>query len=69
MAPARLPPQLHVFARDWPSANNVLLKSREGRVLIDTGYVSHVRPTLALLVGELERSRAVPREGDWLVPA
>jgi glyoxylase-like metal-dependent hydrolase (beta-lactamase superfamily II) len=45
----RLPPQLHVFVRDWLSANNVLLKSRDGHVLIDTGYVRHAPLTLALL--------------------
>jgi len=44
-----LPPQLHVFVRDWLSANNILLKSREGHVLIDSGYVRHVPLTLALL--------------------
>lgn len=47
-APA-LPPQLHVFVRDWLSANNVLLKSRDGHVLIDTGYVRHAPLTLSLL--------------------
>jgi glyoxylase-like metal-dependent hydrolase (beta-lactamase superfamily II) len=46
---ARLPPQLRVFERDWLSANNVLLKSRDGHVLIDTGYSSHAPLTLALL--------------------
>lgn len=44
-----LPPQLHVFVRDWLSANNILLKSREGHVLIDSGYVRHAPLTLALL--------------------
>jgi glyoxylase-like metal-dependent hydrolase (beta-lactamase superfamily II) len=43
------PPQLHVFVRDWLSANNVLLKSREGHVLIDSGYSRHAPLTLALL--------------------
>ena len=47
-----LPPQLHVFVRDWLSANNVLLKSRDGHVLIDSGYVSHAPLTLALLASE-----------------
>jgi glyoxylase-like metal-dependent hydrolase (beta-lactamase superfamily II) len=46
---ALFPPQLHIFVRDWLSANNVLLKSREGHVLIDSGYVRHVPLTLALL--------------------
>jgi glyoxylase-like metal-dependent hydrolase (beta-lactamase superfamily II) len=44
-----LPKQLHVFVRDWLSANNVLLKSRDGHVLIDSGYARHVPLTLALL--------------------
>ncbi len=44
-----LPPQLHVFVRDWLSANNILLRSRDGNVLIDTGYARHAPLTLALL--------------------
>ena len=44
-----LPPQVHVFVRDWLSSNNVLLKSRDGHVLIDSGYVGHAPLTLALL--------------------
>ncbi|MGH8713668.1 MAG: MBL fold metallo-hydrolase [Casimicrobiaceae bacterium] len=45
----KLPPQLHVFVRDWLSSNNILLKSRDGHVLIDSGYVRHAPLTLALL--------------------
>jgi len=44
-----LPPQVHVFVRDWLSANHVLLKSRDGHVLVDTGYSRHVPLTLALV--------------------
>ena len=44
-----LPPQIHVFVRDWLSANNILLKSPDGHVLIDTGYVRHAPFTLKLL--------------------
>lgn len=44
-----LPPQVQVFVRDWLSANNVLLRSRDGHVLIDTGYVRHVPLTLSLI--------------------
>ena len=43
------PPQLHVFVRDWLSANHVLLKSRDGHVLIDSGYSQRVALTLELL--------------------
>jgi len=46
---ALLPRQIHVFVRDWLSANNILLKSHDGHVLIDTGYVRHAPFTLTLL--------------------
>jgi glyoxylase-like metal-dependent hydrolase (beta-lactamase superfamily II) len=44
-----LPPSIHVFVRDWLSANNILLKSRDGNVLVDSGYARHAPLTLALL--------------------
>lgn len=44
-----LPPHVHVFVRDWLSSNNVLLKGRDGSVLIDSGYSRHAPLTLALL--------------------
>ena len=43
------PPQLHVFVRDWLSSNNVVLKSHDGGVVIDSGYTKHAPLTLALL--------------------
>jgi len=43
------PPQLHVFVRDWLSANNIVLRSRDGNVVVDTGYSKHVPLTLALI--------------------
>ena len=46
---AALPPQVHIFVRDWLSSNNVLLKSRDGHVVIDSGYARHAPLTLALL--------------------
>ncbi len=49
MPARRFPPQLVVFVRDWLSANNILLKSRDGHVLIDTGYSRHAPLTQALL--------------------
>jgi glyoxylase-like metal-dependent hydrolase (beta-lactamase superfamily II) len=49
MALGGLPPQVHVFVRDWLSANNVLMKGRDGHVLVDTGYGRHAPLTLALL--------------------
>ncbi len=45
----RLPPQMHVFVRDWLSANQVVLRSRDGCVVIDSGYGKHVPLTLALV--------------------
>ena len=38
--------------RDWLSSNNILLKSRDGHVLIDSGYSRHAPLTLALLASE-----------------
>lgn len=49
MSTLALPPQVRVFVRDWLSANHVLLKSRDGHVLVDSGYSRHVPLTLALL--------------------
>jgi glyoxylase-like metal-dependent hydrolase (beta-lactamase superfamily II) len=44
-----LPPQLHVFVRDWLSGNNIVLRSADGHVVIDSGYGKHVPLTLALV--------------------
>ncbi|MDQ2915887.1 MAG: MBL fold metallo-hydrolase [Pseudomonadota bacterium] len=44
-----LPPQMHVFVRDWLSANQIVLRSREGGVVIDSGYGKHAPLTLALV--------------------
>jgi glyoxylase-like metal-dependent hydrolase (beta-lactamase superfamily II) len=64
MPTCSLPPQLHVFVRDWLSANNVVLKSRDGNVLIDSSYVRHAPLTLALLASE----RGIRNEPlAWLV--
>jgi len=46
------PLQLHVFVRDWLSSNGVVLRSRDGHVLIDTGYSRHAPMTLALLASD-----------------
>ena len=47
--PSVLPQVVHVFVRDWLSANNILLRSPDEPVLIDSGYVRHAPLTLALL--------------------
>jgi len=44
-----LPPQLHVFVRDWLSCNQVVLRSPDGNVVVDSGYGKHVPLTLALV--------------------
>jgi len=59
-----LPPQVHVFVRDWLSSNNILLKGPDGAVLIDSGYSRHAPLTLALLasaqgLGEAPLARLV----------
>jgi len=46
-----LPRSVHVFVRDWLSANHVLLKGGDGPVLVDTGYDSHKALTQALVEG------------------
>lgn len=49
----KLPPQIRVIVRDWLNANQVVLCGGEGNVLVDTGYVTRARDTLALLAAEL----------------
>ena len=48
-----LPPQIHVFVRDWLSANHVVLKSADGCVVVDSGYCKHVPLTLALIASRM----------------
>ncbi|MBI2312372.1 MAG: MBL fold metallo-hydrolase [Betaproteobacteria bacterium] len=49
MGAPKLPPQIHVIVRDWLNANNIVLRSRNGNVVIDSGYSSHAAATLSLL--------------------
>ena len=44
---------MHVFVRDWLSANQVVLKSRDGGVVIDSGYCKHAPLTLALVASRM----------------
>ncbi|MEO7851511.1 MAG: MBL fold metallo-hydrolase, partial [Rubrivivax sp.] len=53
-----LPPQMHVFVRDWLSANNIVLRSPHGHTLIDSGYGKYNALTLALV----ESTRGVGNE-------
>ncbi|HSQ81353.1 MAG TPA: MBL fold metallo-hydrolase [Casimicrobiaceae bacterium] len=50
---ASLPPQVHVFVRDWLSANHVVLKGRDGCIVVDSGYVKHVPLMLALVASRM----------------
>ena len=47
--PASLPPQVHVFVRDWLNANHVVMRSADGHVLVDSGYGRYAAMTLALV--------------------
>jgi len=44
-----LPPDITVFERGWLSSNNILLRGAQATALIDSGYVTHVPQTLALV--------------------
>jgi glyoxylase-like metal-dependent hydrolase (beta-lactamase superfamily II) len=57
MAASALPPQIHVIVRDWLNANQIVLRGRDGNVLIDTGYVTRAATTLALLRDCLDGER------------
>jgi len=48
-----LPPRMHVFVRDWLSSNQIVLKDREGGVVIDSGYGKHAPLTLALVASRM----------------
>jgi glyoxylase-like metal-dependent hydrolase (beta-lactamase superfamily II) len=44
---------MHVFVRDWLSANQVVLRSPDGGVVIDSGYGKHAPLTLALVASRM----------------
>ena len=49
-----LPPGVTVFERGWLSSNTIFIDSAEGSALIDSGYVTHSKQTLALLDDALD---------------
>jgi glyoxylase-like metal-dependent hydrolase (beta-lactamase superfamily II) len=53
MAAFRFPPQMHVFVRDWLSANHVVIRGTDGAVVVDTGYGRHAPLTLALVASRM----------------
>ncbi len=48
-----LGPGITVLERGWLSSNNILLQGRSSCALIDSGYVTHARQTLALVESAL----------------
>jgi glyoxylase-like metal-dependent hydrolase (beta-lactamase superfamily II) len=46
---ARLPKGLTVFERGWLSANNILFTGKDAAALVDSGYWTHARQTVALV--------------------
>lgn len=57
-----LPPDIQVLERGWLSANTVVLRGdARGAVLVDTGYYTHKRQTLALVQECLRDEARTPR--------
>ena len=48
-----IPASMRILERGWLSSNNVLFIGRDDTALVDTGYLSHVPQTLALVQHEL----------------
>lgn len=46
---AHLPAGATVLERGWLSSNNLVLRSRDNNTVVDTGYVTHDRQTVALV--------------------
>ena len=44
---------MHVFVRDWLSSNQIVLRTAEGAVVIDSGYGNHAPLTLALVASRM----------------
>ena len=44
-----LPGGVQVFERGWLSSNNILLSDADSATLVDSGYATHARQTLALV--------------------
>jgi glyoxylase-like metal-dependent hydrolase (beta-lactamase superfamily II) len=48
-----LPRTVRILERGWLSSNNILLTGGDGAALVDSGYLTHVPQTLALVRHEL----------------
>lgn len=55
--PYPLPASMHIFERGWLSSNNVLFTGRDETALVDSGYLTHVPQTLALVEHALGERR------------
>lgn len=52
-----IPASMRILERGWLSSNNVLFIGRDDTALVDTGYLTHVPQTLALVQHELGARR------------
>lgn len=52
-----IPASMRILERGWLSSNNVLFIGRDDTALVDTGYLTHVPQTLALVRHELGERR------------
>ncbi|RJG15886.1 MBL fold metallo-hydrolase [Massilia cavernae] len=52
-----VPASMRILERGWLSSNNVLFVGRDDTALVDSGYLTHVPQTLALVEHELGRRR------------
>jgi len=52
-----IPASMRILERGWLSSNNVLFIGRDDTALVDTGYLTHVPQTLALVQHELGERR------------
>jgi len=52
-----LPASMRIFERGWLSSNNILFIGRDQTALVDSGYLTHARQTLALVRDALGERR------------
>ena len=52
-----VPASMHILERGWLSSNNVLFIGRDDTALVDSGYLTHVPQTLALVEHALGERR------------
>jgi glyoxylase-like metal-dependent hydrolase (beta-lactamase superfamily II) len=52
-----IPASMHILERGWLSSNNILFIGRDDTALVDSGYLTHVPQTLALVEHALGERR------------